>query len=128
MTHPMIETLIDTKGYSLINASTIDSFLASEGVGLLFVAGDFEKNLETPDVAIILPELVKAYAGAFHVGVVDAGFEDAVREKFDVWPTPSLIFVQNGARIGVISKVRDWSDYLSEINEILGVHTTTMAQ
>jgi hydrogenase-1 operon protein HyaE len=102
--------------------------LARAGTGVLFVAGAFEKNLETPDVAIILPELVKAFAGAFHVGVVAADYEEAVRERFDVWPTPSLIFVENAARIGVIAKVRDWSDYLMEIREILGVSHPVLTQ
>ena len=86
---------------------------------MLFLTGDPAKNLETNDVAVILPELVRCFGGRFRPAVVDRAIENALRERFEVWPTPSLIFLRDGRMLGAIPKVRDWDDYLARVRAIL---------
>ncbi|MCQ0988214.1 thioredoxin domain-containing protein [Jiella marina] len=119
MSHPLIKRLVDTLGYPQVDAAILDRFLAEPDLKALFVTGDADKNLETADLAVILPELARHFGKAFQPAVVDRAIEQKVRERFDVWPTPSLIFVARGNKVGAIAKIRDWDDYLREISAIL---------
>ena len=83
--------------------------------------GDPVRNLETPDVAVILPELHMAFQRQFDCAVVGDPVEREVRNVSGVFKTPSLIFYANGEMIGSIPKVRDWSEYIERIGQILNV-------
>ena len=120
MTSPLIERLTSGLGWPRLDAmEAVDAFLARPGAHALLVPGDPAKNLETNDAAVIVPEVVAAFRGAFDVAVIADPIERAVRERFEVWPTPSLIFVREGAFLGAIPKVRDWDDYLERTRLIL---------
>lgn len=116
---PLIDALTEKHGWPRLDAATADAFIAGPGARVLFLTGDPQKNLETNDVAVILPELHRAFDGAFHPAIVDRAIEKALRERFDVWPAPSLIFLRDGRMTGVISKVRDWDEYLTRVRAIL---------
>lgn len=114
-----IDRLTHDLGYPLLDAASYNDFISAKGERVVFLTGDPAKNLETNDVAAILPELVQAFQQRFKPAVVDRALEQSLRERYDVWPTPSLLFLRDGALIGAVPKVRDWPDYLSEIKSIL---------
>lgn len=118
MTGPL-NRLINELDYPCLAGEALAAFVTGPGARVLLLSGDPATNLETNDVAAILPELVKAFAVRFTPAVVDRAEEDAMRERFQVWPVPSLLFLQDGRMTGVVSRVRDWDDYLSEIDAIL---------
>jgi hydrogenase-1 operon protein HyaE len=120
MPSPLIEKLLTRNGYPRVDASTVEAFINGDGDRVLFLTGDPAKNLETDDLAVILPELVKAFQNRFQPAIVDRALEQSLRERFDIWPLPSLIFIEQGRLKGAIAKIRDWDDYLSEIGRILG--------
>jgi len=118
--HPLIARLTDDFGWPhLDTVAAMEAFTRAPGVHVLFVPGDPARNLETADVAVILPELTMAFQGAFDCAVVGDAIEEAVRKAADVYKTPSLLFFRDGAPIGAIPKVRDWADYLARIQHIL---------
>lgn len=118
---PLIDALARDHGWErLPDLEAASVFAAGPGARVLFVPGDPAKNLESHDVAVILPELARAFDGAFRVGVYTAGEDRALREVYAAWATPSLIFLRDGAHLGAIERVRDWSDYLARIAAILG--------
>jgi hydrogenase-1 operon protein HyaE len=118
--HPLIARLTDTFGWPRLGDLTqMEAFTRAPGVHVLFVPGDPARNLETADVAVILPELRMAFQGAFDCAVVGDAIEEPVRKAADVFKTPSLLFFREGALIGAIPKVRDWDDYLARIQHIL---------
>ena len=120
MSATLIDRIATEQGWArLDDAEAVEAFIAAAGLRCLFVPGDPAKNLESGDVAVILPELRRAVGEAFEVGLVGAAVERAARERFDVWPTPSLIFVSEGRPLGAIPRVRDWDDYLARLREIL---------
>ncbi|SON53955.1 Hydrogenase-1 operon protein HyaE [Hartmannibacter diazotrophicus] len=119
MDSPLIERLVSELNYPLVNAENLDTLLSQQGERVLFLTGDPVKNLETNDLAVILPELARTFAGRLNPAVVDRSIEQSLRERFDVWPVPSLIFFKDGEKRGAIAKVRDWADYLAEIEAIL---------
>ena len=120
MTHPLITRLTEEFGYPVLDTmADVASFTEAPGHHVIFVPGDVRRNLETPDVAVILPELRQAFQGRFDCAVVSDAIEGEVREAAGVFKTPSLIFYNSGACIGGIPKVRDWSDYVERITHLL---------
>ena len=122
MTHPLIARLTDDMCWpALDDWPTLETYTAQPGTHALFVPGDPKRNLETADVAVILPELKQAFQGRFDCAVVDDCIEAELRERTKVLKTPSLIFFRNGEQIGSIPKVRDWDEYILRIQQILSV-------
>ncbi|EPX76316.1 hydrogenase accessory protein [Salipiger mucosus] len=120
MTHPLIDRLTRELGWPrLADMGTLAAFTEAPGAHCLFVPGDPRRNLESADVAVILPELRMAFQGAFDCAVVDDAIEAQLREAAGVLKTPSLIFYRAGQCLGGIPKVRDWDDYLVRIPQIL---------
>lgn len=122
MTHPLITRLITEFEYpNLENMGDVASFTEAEGLHVIFVPGDVKRNLETPDVAVILPELRQAFQGRFDCAVAADSVESELRDATQIHKTPSLIFFRDGQPIGGIPKVRDWSEYIERINQIIAL-------
>jgi hydrogenase-1 operon protein HyaE len=120
MTHPLIDRLSAELGWPRLEShDALAAFTAREGVHVLFVPGDPARNLESADVAVILPELRMAFQGRFDCAVVGDAIEADLREATRVLKTPSLIFYRAGEVIGAIPKVREWDDYMTRITQIL---------
>ena len=122
MTHPLIHRLTNDLGYpNLTTMDDVDAFTNAPGVHVIFVPGDVARNLETPDVAVVLPELRQAFQGRFDCAVAADSVDAELRETTRVFKTPSLIFFRDGALLGGIPKVRDWSEYIERITHLLSV-------
>lgn len=120
MTHPLIDRLTDEFGYPFLkNAAELAAFTEAPGHHVIFIPGDPKRSLETPDVAVILPELRLAFQGRFDCAVVSDEVGSKVRQATGIHKTPSLIFYNTGTCIGGIPKVRDWSDYVERITHLL---------
>lgn len=119
--HPLISRLSRDCGWPhLSHLEAVATFIAAPGVHCLFVPGNPQKNLESTDAAVILPELHKAFQARFDCAVVDESIGDRVQEAAGVFKTPLLIFYRAGALIGTIAKVRAWDDYAARVSHILG--------
>lgn len=122
MLHPLIERLTVEFGWPyLATMEDVAGFTDAPGAHVLFIPGDPQRNLETPDVAVILPELQMAFQGRFDCAVVGDAVEEAVRDATKVYKTPSLIFYRDGRMIGAIPKVRDWAEYVERITQIMNL-------
>ena len=126
MGHPLIDRLTTDFGWPRIATEDgFRAFVSAPGAHVLFVPGDAARNLETPDVAVILPELKAAFQHAFDCALVDDAMEKAIREETKVFKTPSLILYRDGRFLGGIPKVRDWSDYVARLSHYLASSDTT---
>jgi hydrogenase-1 operon protein HyaE len=119
MTHPLITRLVDEFGYLALDADNLDAFCAAPGDAVLFCGGDPVLYPECLDVAVVLPELLRAHPGRFRAGVAIADLEPELKNRygFNRWPT--LVFLRGGAYVGAIAGIQDWADYLARINELL---------
>lgn len=125
MTHPLIDRLTTEFSWPKLDSQhDVTEFTSREGVHVLFVPGDPKRNLETADVAVILPEIKQAFQGRFDCAVVGNDIEQKVREETKVLKTPSLIFYREGQMIGGIPRVRDWDEYMARITQILAQSAT----
>lgn len=120
MSHPLITRLITEFDYPLLETmAEVAAFTEAPGHHVIFVPGDVKRNLETPDVAVVLPELRQAFQGRFDCAVAADSVEAELRATTEVHKTPSLIFFHNGTCTGGLPKVRDWADYVERITHLL---------
>lgn len=119
MSSPLIDQLFEHHGFPLVTANTLDNFLERETTLALFLTGDPQRYPEANDVAVILPELLRAFPARFKPAVVERDLEARLKDRYDIAVWPCLVFLRDGRFLGKISKVRDWSEYMQRIPEIL---------
>jgi len=118
--HPLIAQLFAKHGFAEVTPAGIDAFASAAGHAMLVFLDEPLRVRETLDVAVIVPELARAFAGRFRVGVLlpEAARALAPRYGFRRWP--ALVILRDGAYVGAVDGLRDWDDYLSKVVELLG--------
>jgi hydrogenase-1 operon protein HyaE len=123
MTTGGLRDLADRHAMPIIDGTTVEAFLAPAGGeaehAILFFAGDPAQRPETSDVAVILPELARVFAGRVRVALVAPGHEGALKDRFQVLVLPSLVVLRGGLPVEVLPKVLDWSEYVRRIEAAL---------
>jgi hydrogenase-1 operon protein HyaE len=119
MPSPLVNALTDKHGFARVNEQTLDDFLQTHDEAVLFFAGDSERLVETGDVAVILPEILKQLGGRLAPALVETPAERALQLRFRFNAFPAIVFLRGGGYLGAICRVLDWQEYLSEIAGIL---------
>jgi hydrogenase-1 operon protein HyaE len=118
--HPLIDRLLTELNYVEVALSNHDEFVAEPGMNVLFFPGDPATVKDATDVAVVLPELVKAFDGQLRPGVVIDVFGDGklLKRQYGFKEYPSLVFVRSGEYVGTITRIQDWGDYLDKISDL----------
>ncbi|MEZ6002810.1 MAG: hydrogenase-1 expression HyaE [Planctomycetota bacterium] len=119
MFSPLMQSVLDREPIAVVTAENHLEFAQAHEHCVLMIPGDWKRHIESNDVAIILPELVKAFEGRLAGAVVDSASERDIQAQYRFARFPALVFLRRGEYLGVIEKVLDWQDYLCEISEIL---------
>ncbi|WP_036251292.1 hydrogenase [Methylobacter sp. BBA5.1] len=119
MTSPLITQLQTRHGYPLLDADSYDHFVYGAETSVLFFCNDPVQFPESHDVAVILPELVKAFSGRLQAAVIDRSIERELQARFRFTGWPSLVFLRNGEYLGAITGIKDWQEYRQETARIL---------
>ena len=125
MTHPLIQRLFDEYRYPEITLDNHEAFIAQQGTSVLFFAGDPKRYKETTDVAVVLPELVKAFHSRLNPGVISPSVERQLQSHYGFKAWPALVFVREGGYLGAITGIKNWGDYLQEIQSLLTAEPTS---
>jgi hydrogenase-1 operon protein HyaE len=122
--HPLLEQLVSRHGFTAVDADSIDDFIHAAGHAMLVFTEDPVRYKETLDLAVIAPEVARAFAGQFRVGVLypDAARKVAPRFGFARWP--ALVMLRDGAYVGAIDGLRNWDEYLQETQQLLTAEPT----
>ena len=117
MTNALIDRLLTDYSYPQITIDNHDDFVATPGLNVLFVPGNPDTVKDASDVAVILPELVNAFDQKLNPGVVTDTFGDGMKLKRQYGFThyPALVFVRDGEYVDTLSRIQDWTHYLSKI-------------
>lgn len=117
--HPLILSLVQRHQFGLVDDHTLDAIATPLDAAMLLVAGDPLRLPEVLDVAVVAPELVKAFGGRLTGLLATAASEPHLQMRFGFDAFPALVFLRPGAYLGALTRIRDWSDYTSEIAGIL---------
>ena len=131
MTNTPVSMLSERHGLPLVDESNIDAFLApaagESAHAVLFFTGDASQRGETNDVAVILPELLRAFAGRLRGAVVVREAEAPLKSRFQVFVLPSLAVTRGGDPVGVLPKIADWAEYIEKIEGFLAPDAPVLA-
>lgn len=111
--------LMDRLDYPTVGEADLDAFAGRNRFTVLFFQGDWQRLGESNDVAVILPELVRAFDGVFTPAIVARAAERKLQARYRFPAFPALVFLRDGLYLGAIARVLDWNDYLLEIADIL---------
>ncbi len=117
--HPLVQRLIDANGYAYVEA--LDTVAATPRDLLLFLPAYGKAHLETPDIAVVLPELVKALdagRGTLSGAVAAPATEAALRQSLQL-ALPAIVVLRDGVAVGSIARMRDWDEYLARLGALL---------
>ena len=117
---PLLGAIIEKRGYRVVAADELDAVCGDLELAMLFLAGDHWRLAESDDVAVVLPELDRAFKGLVTPLIAARGEDErALQRRFRFSSYPALVFLRLGEYLGVVEGIRDWSEYLREIPEIL---------
>lgn len=119
MSSPLIEQLYERHGLARLNAANLDATLGQADTLALFFSGDPRIHPESNDLAVILPELLQAFPGRFQAVVVEPELQETLKARYALTAWPCLVFLRGGRYLGRLCKLRDWSEYLSELPVLL---------
>jgi hydrogenase-1 operon protein HyaE len=121
----LLEQLQTRHGLPLINADNYDQFVYGNDTVLLFFSNDPVMFPESHDVAVILPELLKAFNSKLQAAVISSVIERELQARFRFTSWPALVFLRGGEYLGVITGIKNWQEYLVEITQILAAEVST---
>ncbi|PWC89419.1 hydrogenase [Azospirillum sp. TSH100] len=117
---PLVDLLTDSHGYPRLDHADDRPWLDDPAKNwVVFLPGHGKGNAETADIAVILPELVRALHPRLTPAVAGEAAERAILALTGMMSLPALVFLRGDRLLGSIPRVRDWDDYLQRIGEIL---------
>jgi hydrogenase-1 operon protein HyaE len=116
--HPLIARLSEITGRPVLNAETLEAFLAERGNTVLFCGGDPVRYPECLDVAVVLPELLAAFPELGHAAVAGPEVWERMQADYGIQTWPALIFLRDGRYVGTIAGMQDWQVYLERVAEL----------
>jgi hydrogenase-1 operon protein HyaE len=122
--HPLIDALFTRHGYARVEAETLEEFAARSGHALLVFTEDPLRFKETLDLAVIAPELDKAFPGRMRIGVLPPQAARTVAPLYGFARWPALVMLRDGQYVGVIDGLRNWDEYVSELGALLAAPPT----
>lgn len=122
--HPLIERMLCEPGFADVSAEDFESFGAQPGPAVLFFSEDPARYRETLDLAVILPEIARAFPGRFRVGVLLPETARAMAVRFGVRRWPALVVLRDGDYVGAIEGLRNWDEYRAEVAHLLAAPAT----
>ena len=121
---PLVAALVVRHRFAAVGAETLDAFVAQPGATVLAFTEDPVRYRETLDLAVIVPELARAFAGRFRVGVLFAHEARACQPRFGFRRWPALVVLRDGAYVGAIDGLREWAQYVAEMEHLLRAPAT----
>lgn len=118
MSHPLLQRLQQQFGYPLLSTDTFDAFTEANEFSVLFFTDDPDKQKETLDVAVVLPELVGRFP-QLAAAVIERASERELQQRFNFVVWPALVFLRRGQYLGNIVRIQNWDDYVGMIADIL---------
>jgi len=122
--HPLIERLCATLAAPLLDAAGFDAWTNAAGHALAVFTEDPAQHHETLDLAVIVPELARAFPARFRAGVLLQAAARALAPRYGFRRWPALVLLKDGRYVGAIDGLRDWQEYVDELGTLLNAEPT----
>jgi hydrogenase-1 operon protein HyaE len=122
--HPLVDQLLTRHGFVRVDAESLDAFAAGPGHALLVFTEDPVRYKETLDLAVIAPEVARAFEGCFRVAVLLPADARKVAPRYGFARWPALVVLKDGHYVGAIDGLRNWHEYIEETQRLLAAEPT----
>jgi hydrogenase-1 operon protein HyaE len=122
--HPLIERLCAQTAAPILDAAGFDAWAQAPGRALVVFTEDPLLYRETLDLAVIVPELAQRFAGRFRTGVLLQAAARTVAARYGFRRWPAVVVLADGQHVGAIDGLRDWQDYVDELERLLAAAPT----
>lgn len=122
--HPLLQRLVDRAAATVVDAADLDAWADLPGAALLVFTEDPAVYRETLDLVVIVPELARTLAGRFRTGVLLPAAARAVAPRYGFRRWPALVLLRDGRYVGAIDGLRDWQEYVDEMQCLLASRPT----
>lgn len=121
----LCSTLQFRHGFAVLNDEVaFAAFAGLEGDGVALFAEDPARYPETWDVAVVLPEVVKALNGRVRAGVLGIETARKLAPRYGIKHWPALVFLRGGEYVGTLEGMQNWETYAREVPAILSRPTS----
>ena len=114
-----VDALHARHGFHVLDAEMFDDFIRQPGTTLVLFAEDPAKVPETWDLTVILPDLVASLAEAPRVGMLAPATARVLAARYGIRLWPALLALRDGAYLGTVEGLQDWSAYRRCLPELL---------
>jgi len=122
--YPLIDALLTRHRYADVRADNVDAFLRSARLALLVFLDDPHRCKEALDLAVVVPEIVRAFPDRFAVGVLQPEAARALHARYGFRRWPALVVLRDAQYVGAVDGLREWSEYLSELERLASARPT----
>lgn len=122
--HPLLAQLVTRHGFVELDAAAFDAWIAPPGRALVVFVEDPARVKETLDLAVIAPEIARAFPQVFRTALLmpEAARAVAVRYGFRRWP--ALVVLRDGGYVGAVDGLRNWDEYVNEVARLVDAPVT----
>ena len=117
--HPLLQRLLQQTGAAFLDDDSVDAWLALPGTAMLVFCDEPERQKETLDMAVIVPELCVARPRAFRVGLLPAALARSIAPRFGFARWPAFVMFRDGQWLGAVEGILDWDVYVTELDRLL---------
>ena len=117
--HPIFNRLWGQEGFVRVNENNVRSLTEKKGLVLMVFADNPTTFKETIDIAVIAPEIAKAFAPHLAAkGFTDPAVGRAISMRFGLTRLPAVGCFRNGVWLGALQGLKVWDDYIKGLAEI----------
>lgn len=118
--HPVFKRLFAEAGFTLLDCVRIQDFLAASGLKMLVFADDPNERKTTLDMAVIAPELKKAFSGTLSL-TAWADFKEArsLALRWSLRSLPAVAIFLDANFLGAVQGLKPWDEYCRLLSEIV---------
>jgi hydrogenase-1 operon protein HyaE len=117
--HPLIDALSERHGIPVMEATEVQHFATFWPATALAILGDPRRHPEAVDLAVILPELLRAFDGRLSAARARDMDLEVLKARYGFIALPCLVLLSPEGYLGRIERLRDWTVYLAEIERLL---------
>jgi hydrogenase-1 operon protein HyaE len=115
----LIDQLIQKYQLIDLNESGFEAFLDSSGNSVVLLTEEPDKVPESWDLAVIFPSLLMKNPIQPLAAISRPDHARSLLIRFGVQRMPALLFLRDGAYVGVIEGLRDWNELVGEYDAML---------
>ncbi len=116
---PLIAQLFEKHGYPNVDDANFTEFVGRPGCTLLMFLEDPFRFKESLDLAVIVPELARAFPRRFAVGVLLPAAARAFQAQYGFRRWPAFVVLRDGQYVGAVDGLRNWDEYLGLVGDLL---------